>query len=242
MKPMLSEFILYLTEQLQEPYLWGGQHTRLTPENYVAVIKRKEALVSNQEKAIAYCEKMFAKGYTVLYAYDCSGLGMYWLYNLKKLYGSDLNANSLMGHCELVEGPPKRGYWVFKLNGNRATHIGYMVDDEWLIEAKGRAYGVARTKFKAKDWQCWGIPDVFRAEIVEPPAPPAPEPERFVEVLGKSVNVRTSDSKKGRVLFVAHKGDRLPFVTVAPSGWYEVLTSKGTGFITNLPRYTRLVE
>ena len=121
MKPMLSEFILYLTEQLQEPYLWGGQHTRLTPENYVAVIKRKEALVSNQEKAIAYCEKMFAKGYTVLYAYDCSGLGMYWLYNLKKLYGSDLNANSLMGHCELVEGPPKRGYWVFKLNGNRAS-------------------------------------------------------------------------------------------------------------------------
>ena len=28
---MLTEFILYLTEQLRQPYLWGGQHTRLTP-------------------------------------------------------------------------------------------------------------------------------------------------------------------------------------------------------------------
>ena len=34
---MLSEFILYLLEQIKEPYLWGGQHTKLTPLNYKAV-------------------------------------------------------------------------------------------------------------------------------------------------------------------------------------------------------------
>lgn len=63
-----------------------------------------------------------------------------------------------------------------------------------------------------------------------------------MEVVGGSVNVRTADSKKGRILFTAHRGDRFPFVAVAPSGWYEIETKKGQGFITNLPRYTRIVE
>ena len=71
---------------------------------------------------------------------------------------------------------------------------------------------------------------------------PEPVPTaQFVEVLGRSVNVRNSDSKKGRTILIAHKGDMLPFLGEAPSGWYEVLTSRGNGFITNLPRYTRLV-
>ena len=71
---------------------------------------------------------------------------------------------------------------------------------------------------------------------------PEPVPTaNYVEVIGKSVNVRNSDSKKGRILYTAHKGDLLPFIEVAPSGWYEVMTSRGTGYITNLPKYTRLV-
>ncbi len=238
---MLTEFILYLTEQLRQPYLWGGQHTRLTPLNYKAVIARREARAENRRTAEAYCEKMFAEGYTELFAYDCSGLGVYWLTDLKRIWKSDVNANTMMGRCELRTDLPKRGWWVFKLTGNRATHIGYMVDDEYLIEAKGRAYGVVKTKFRAKDWGCWGIPKVFKDEIVDPPVPPEPPAEHYVEVIGKSVNVRTADSKKGQILFTAHKGDTFPYVGQAPSGWYEILTAKGQGFITNLPRYTTLV-
>jgi len=73
------------------------------------------------------------------------------------------------------------------------------------------------------------------------PTPPEPKDE-MVEVVGKSVNVRTTDSTKGRILFTAHRGDKFPFIGVAPSGWYQIETKKGTGYITNLPRYTRLVE
>ena len=62
-----------------------------------------------------------------------------------------------------------------------------------------------------------------------------------MEVLGGSVNVRASDSKKGRILFTAHRGDRFPFLGTAPSGWYEIDTKKGPGFITDLPRYTKIV-
>ncbi len=250
MEKTVTGFIEYLMAQVNEPYLWGGQHTRLTPENYVRVIERKEAGrggypdgTSYAQACIDFCKQRFEEGAAVLYAYDCSGLGCYWLCNLAHLYKCDVNANTMMGRCELLAGPPKRGWWVFRLDGKRASHIGYMIDDEYLIEAKGRRYGVVKTKFRAKDWACWGIPKVFESELTpEPqPEPPAPTPERFVEVVGKSVNVRTSDSKQGRILFTAHRGDRFPFRSVAPSGWYEIDTKKGQGFITSLPRYTKLV-
>ncbi len=246
---MLNKFILYLTEQVGEPYLWGGQHTRLTPENYVRIIEKKEAGrgkypdgTTYADAAIAFCRKKFEEGATVLYAYDCSGLGCYWLCNLTHLYKCDVNANTMMGRCILKEGLPKKGWWVFRLNGQRASHIGYMIDDEYLIEAKGRQYGVVKTRFRTKDWHRWGIPKVFEKELTPQPEPtPVPVPEQRVEVIGKSVNVRAADSKKGKLLFTAHRGDTFPFLAVAPSGWYEIHTKKGRGFITNLARYTKLI-
>lgn len=243
---MLNKFISYLFDQIGQPYIWGGQHTKLTPENYIRVIERKEAGrggyadgTSYAQAAIDFCKKKFDAGATVLYAYDCSGLGCYWLYNLTHLYKCDVNANTMMGRCELRTDPPKKGWWVFRLDENRASHIGYMVDDEYLIEAKGRRYGVVKTKFKTKDWNCWGIPKVFEKELEPGPEPPRPTGQT-VTVVGGSVNVRTSDSKKGKILFTAHKGDKFPFIAAAPSGWYEIQTQKGAGYITNLPRYTKL--
>ena len=247
MEHTVIEFIEYLKEQVGQPYLWGGQHTRLTPENYVRVIERKEAGrggypdgTSYAQAVIDFCQKKFDEGATVLYAYDCSGLGCYWLEDLTHLYKCDVNANTMMGRCVLRTEPPKKGWWVFRLDGKRAGHIGYMIDDKYLIEAKGRKYGVVKTRFREKDWDKWGIPKVFEDELTPEPEPgPAPQPQ--VEVVGGSVNVRNADSRAGRILFTAHKGDRFPFVCVAPSGWYEIDTKKGHGFITNLPRYTKLI-
>lgn len=242
---MLTEFILYLTEQLGEPYLWGGQHTRLTPENYKTVIVRKESKPANRVLVEQYCEKKFAEGYTELFAYDCSGLGVYWLQNVKHIWAADVNANTMMHRCVDLDtaGPPAKGWWVFRLDDSkkRAVHIGYMIDNEYLIEAKGRKVGVCKTKFKAHEWDVWGIPKVFEDEIRHPE--PKPEPTgRVVEVVGGSVNVRNADSKKGRILFTAHRGDTFPYLGPAPSGWYTIDTKKGVGYITSLPRYTRLKE
>ena len=235
---MLDSFIEYMKEQTGEPYLWGGQHTKLTPENYKAVIAKRESKEDNRRRVEEYCEKKFAEGETILYAYDCSGLGCYWLYNLKHLYKCDVNADTMMHRCKLTEDAPKKGYWLFKLSGSKATHIGYMVSDTELIEAGGRDVGVQRRAFRTKDWTCWGIPYVFESEIVDPPKP---EPaDKYVLVIGGSVNVRTADSKKGRILFTAHKGDTFLYSDTAPPGWYRIETMKGVGYITNLPRYTRL--
>lgn len=78
----------------------------------------------------------------------------------------------------------------------------------------------------------------------EPEPEPAPEPPvvRYkVVVVGGSVNVRDSDSKAGKVLFVAHKGNRFDMIDFADSGWYHIETYKGPGYISNRPDLTCLV-
>ena len=249
---MIEKFIEYLQQQIGQPYVWGGQHTKLTPENYVRVIEQKEAGrgcypdgTSYAQAAIDFCKKKFDAGATELFAYDCSGLGVYWLLNVTHLWKADVNANTMMHRCTDLDtaGPPAKGWWVFRLDDakQRATHIGYMVDNQYLIEAKGRKYGVVKTKFKASAWDVWGIPKVFEDEIRHPD--PKPEPTaQVVEVVGGSVNVRNADSKKGRILFTAHKGDTFPYLGTAPSGWYNIDTKKGAGYITNLPRYTKVIQ
>lgn len=259
----LSDFIQYLKEQIGQPYVWGGQHLKLTPENYEAVIHKREDGrgkyadgTTYADASIAYCKKLFKSGATVLYAYDCSGLGMYWLQNLQHLY-NDMTADGMMHKCEGVtrQGEPKRGWWVFRLTKSRATHIGYMVSDTELIEAKGRKFGVVKSKWKKSDWTQWGIPKVFYDEIVnpeppQPPPPPPPEPDppvppelkTYVEVIGKSVRVRSKGSILGKSLFIAHRGDLFELIGTAPSGWYQIATDYPEAYITNKTKYTKLVE
>lgn len=253
---MLNEFIQYLIDQIGQPYLWGGQHTKLTPENYEAVIHKREGgrgkYADGQtyaDASIAYCKKLFDRGAEVLYAYDCSGLGMYWLADLKHLY-SDTTADGMMHKCESISltEPPKKGWWVFRVSNGRATHIGYMVDDEHVVQAEGRRFGVTYKNFRAKDWTQWGIPKCFRDEILNPEPEPQPEPpeppvtKQFVEVIGKSVRVRAKDSILGKTLFIAHRGSRYELIDIAPSGWYHIMTVYPDAYITNKPKYTKVVE
>ena len=95
---------------------------------------------------------------------------------------------------------------------------------------------------KTKDHMAVVLNDGPKADRDPEPQPIPPVVKQEVEVIGRSVNVRNADSKKGGILFTAHRGDKFPFIGTAPSGWYQIETKKGTGYITNLPRYTRLVE
>jgi len=71
------------------------------------------------------------------------------------------------------------------------------------------------------------------ADEIDPP---------YVKVLG-SVNVRVRAGKENERLTTAHNGDRLPYIsTDSDTGWYEVETIKGNGFISNKPKYKKLVE
>lgn len=172
MKASLNDFINYLEKQVGQPYVWGCQGTKLTRENYISVIDRREEKESNRKKAKRYCVERFDKGEATLRAYDCSGLGMYYLQNLHHIFKDDMSANGMLSTCEPM-GVAKRGYWVFHHNGKKATHIGYMVSDTEVIHAKGREYGVIREKFKSgSQWNRIGKPKCIEFD--------QPEPERYI--------------------------------------------------------------
>ena len=239
----LSDFNAYLNEQIGQPYLWGGQHTKLTPYTYIDIIERKETTAQNAEDAIAYCKTLFDNGAAVLYAYDCSGLGMYYLQNVTKTYSHDMSANGMMGECEKAD-EPKKGYWVFRLNDGRATHIGYMVSDTEVIHAKGRKYGVTKEKYKKSYWHTCGIPKCIDFEEPEPPEPEPPKPTPTIKIKVKgSVRVREGNgvlSKKIKTV----KNCLLPYCGQAIESpyWYMTEVDGKEGYISSKPKLTELVE
>lgn len=234
----LSEFNYYLTEQLGQPYVWGGQHLKLTPQNYVSVITKRETDEQHRADAIAYCKAKFDKGATVLYAYDCSGLGMYYLQNVTKTLPHDLNANGMKGLCDKADAP-KCGYWVFRLNDSgRATHIGYMVSDGEVIHAKGRAYGVVRERFKASYWHWVGKPRCVDFEEPEP----VPESGYVIKVRG-SVRVRNGNGILHKTIAIV-RNCTLPYLgqDSEKPNWYITQVDGVQGWITSNPKYTEIVE
>lgn len=177
---MLNEFIAYLEEQIKNHsiYVWGAQGQGYPTLNE-AWIKSKESNPTHRANALKkYREAVAAGCEKTCRAFDCSGLGMYWLYNLKKIYKSDMTANGMKGQCNVIaKSAIKRGDWVFRVyksgaNKGKAYHIGYVVDDQLnVIEAKGRAYGVIKSKFDSAYWNAYGRPKVFKAEIEKEPEP-----------------------------------------------------------------------
>ena len=234
---MLKEFNDYLTDQIGQPYLWGGQHTKLTPQNYVSVISKRESDAQHRADAIAYCKRLFDDGASVLYAYDCSGLGMYFLQNVKKVYSYDMSANSMMKQCTLMD-EPKKGYWVFRLNDSgKAVHIGYMVSDTYVIHAKGRAYGVVKERYSASFWHRIGKPKCVNFDN------PEPKPTGYeIKVLG-SVNVREGNGVLTKKIATV-RNCNLPYLgqAVEKPNWYLTSVNGKQGYITSNPKYTRIVE
>lgn len=165
---LLDEFIRYLYDEVDNRsiYVWGGQGQRGSAVTKEWISKR-ESDPKNAKRAISFWEKQCNAGYADrLGAFDCSGLGMYFLQNLKGVYPYDLNANGMMSKCKSISRSElKRGDWVFMTSGGRATHIGYVVDDLMVIEARGRDHGVCISHVDKRAWQCFGRPEIFKKEI-----------------------------------------------------------------------------
>jgi hypothetical protein len=168
----LEDFINYLLEQVENHsiYVWGAQG-KAGPEITEAWIRSRETGEANAERAIAFWKKQAAAGYgNVLRAFDCSGLGMYYLQNLEGVYKTDMSANSMMGKCQrITREQARRGDWVFRVDSaGKAYHIGYIVDEALnAVEAKGRDDGVIKRHIDAVKgrWNAYGRPEVFAKEI-----------------------------------------------------------------------------
>lgn len=167
---LLNEFIDYLKHEVEvhSIYVIGAQGRRGQAVTEKWIRSRESESVRNADRAVNFWKKQVAAGYgDVLGAFDCSGLGMYWLQNVKNIYPSDLNANGMYSKCstKLTKDQLKKGDWVFVDTNGRKTHIGYIVDDNLtVVEARGRDYGVVSDKLDSR-WTHFGRPDCFKNEI-----------------------------------------------------------------------------
>jgi hypothetical protein len=157
MSNLLKKFIDYLIMQVRNHsiYAWSGQgqdHNTISE----AWIRKVETTTENANRAIAYWKTQVAAGFgNKLRAFDCSGLGVYWLL-ANGIIDRDRSAEDLRQLCDKVS-VAKPGDFVFRLRSNgTAKHIGYVVDDALnIIEAKGRDDGVCMTNDLAKNTGYW---------------------------------------------------------------------------------------
>ena len=183
---VLQEFLSYLEEQKNSGsiYVWGaqGQGGETISENW---IRRMETSRNNADRAIALWKKRKAEGKSVLRAFDCSGLIVYFFQNLKGVLKSDTTANGLKGMCgQVSQAQLLPGDFVFRVytsgtKKGRAYHVGVVVDMEKnVIEAKGRDDGVVKRPLNAEAgyWNAFGRPAFLKAEIEGGAPTPQPAP------------------------------------------------------------------
>ena len=212
-------------------YVWGGSG-QLCCEVSEAWIRAKEK-GRQPDAAVKEWEAVMASPYRdVARCFDCSGF-VSWCLNKAGAFSGRTDCDGLFARSTEIY-TPENGCLLFRVNPAKRddeTHVGIYFNG-MQYEARGRKDGVVCLPYNEKYWQklAW-----FKA------LKPEPEPTgQTVEVVGKSVWVRNSDSTKGKKLFVAHKGDTYPFVEVAPSGWYKIETKYPESYITNKTRYTVL--
>ena len=207
----LNSFIEHLEEEARNHSIsvWGaqGQGKDTISEEW---IRKRENSTKNANRAIAFWKKQVEAGYgDVLRAFDCSGLGMAFIQQETGLSKSDMTANGMMGKCEIIEkSDVRRGCWVFKVSSGKASHIGYVVDDELnVIEAKGRDDGVIKRPLSKGGWNAYGIPKYFADEIK--PATPKQDDGKGWEV-ARVLKVtkplmKGDDVKAVQTALIAHK-------------------------------------
>ena len=141
----------YAKAQLGKPYWYGTFGLRATKELY-------------QSKKKQYPERYTATDFPSQYGqrvHDCVGLIKGYLWSdtstSKPKYNSaqDVSANGMKDVCKekgpISTMPNIPGVLVF-MN----QHVGVYIGGGYVIEAKGHAYGVVKTKLEGRGWKYWG--------------------------------------------------------------------------------------
>ena len=101
-------------------------------------------------------------------SFDCSGLGCNYLQNITGVYTYDHKANDMYKECvEIPMNKLQPGDFVFGhfYTDGRAGHVGYVDADGYIVEARGRDYGVVKRKVADGDWTKAGRPNVWNYEM-----------------------------------------------------------------------------
>ena len=163
---MIDTFREYLYTQVRNHsiYVWGAQGQK-KPTITEAWIRKREKNQRDADRAVAHWKKEVRLGYgDVLRAFDCSGLGVYFFLR-EKLIDHDVNAEGLRKLCTVIRRDEvKAGDMTFRMRNGRAVHVGYAVDANHVVEAKGRDDGVVESRISG--WDRYGRPSFLGASRV----------------------------------------------------------------------------
>lgn len=155
----ITDFLKYLESHVGKSiYVWGGQGEDLSALTETK-IKEMETSTANANRAIKLWTKR--KGVKGAKAFDCSGLIMYYLCNLKGIY-NDMTANDLKNKCTMIsKSQLMAGDLVFKCYASgHAYHMGVYTGTK-VIEAQGRDLGVVERDISANGWNKYGRPSFY---------------------------------------------------------------------------------
>ena len=152
----IDDFVAYLKSHLGDAYVWGAQGERVDNRaDLEKWVRRKETSRREADRALAYIKKATK---APLYAFDCSGLIVHWLRDIRGLIDSDTNAQGLYRQCK-QQG--KLGAWqmqagdlVFRYSFavGKMGHVGVYVGNGMVIEAQGRDAGVVMRHLSYGGW------------------------------------------------------------------------------------------
>lgn len=146
----------YCKAQLGKPYWWGTFGQTAT----ASLLAEKRAQYPGYYTASDFTSQLGQR------VHDCVGMikGYLWsetpasppVYNPAQ----DVNVPGLYNRCSrrgsLSGMPEQPGVCVFMAS---MGHVGVYVGNGWVIEARGHAYGVVKTRLKDRGWALWGMPD-----------------------------------------------------------------------------------
>lgn len=150
--------VAYCLNQLGKPY-WWGTFGQIASE------------ILYQQKKKQYPSQYTANDFQSQYGsmvHDCVGLikGYRWRNNGKLEYkpNQDVDVSGMLKLCSkqgtISTMPDVIGTLVF-MNG----HVGVYIGNGEVIEARGHAYGVVKTKLRDRAWTKWGQPDWLEYEV-----------------------------------------------------------------------------
>lgn len=161
----LSDWFEYLNSACYAEgsvYIRGGQGEIVTDKD---IIKRVTN-AGDQKKCLKHYNEEVKKGRIPVHAFDCSGLGMQYLYNMTKIISSDKTAQGMRALCTKVDRAALLpGDWCFVVENGRATHIGYAVSKDYAIECRNYETGVYCSKIDERSWNEFGRPNFWIKQI-----------------------------------------------------------------------------
>lgn len=145
--------VAYCLAQLGRPYWYGTFGQKAAPWLYLYNYGRFPRYYTATDFPAQYGQKV----------HDCVGLikGYFWTANADDTspkYQSngfpDVSADMLLARAtrkgKIDTIPEVKGVAVF-MRG----HVGVYIGDGWVVEARGHAYGVVKTRLKNRPWTHW---------------------------------------------------------------------------------------